>query len=159
VSRNCTDTANLDDKPRVLVYDVSEPSSAKLVVSRSLTESERPAELQGADLQAYESALDEQAFPFEEKAIEFHKKNLEMMRAGTFNAWIEKSLGRLAELVPGRYARPEVSDGFLEAIESYGYRRPVPPPPPPPAPAPAGDATQTAPTEPATQPTPPPQGH
>jgi tetratricopeptide (TPR) repeat protein len=157
--------ATIDAMDGLVKYEIGEVTAAATYYmaetyfdfSRSLTESERPAELQGADLQAYESALDEQAFPFEEKAIEFHKKNLEMMRAGTFNAWIEKSLGRLATLVPGRYARAEASDGFLEAIESYVYRRPLPPPPPPAAPAPAGDATQTAPTEtaPATQPAPP----
>ena len=37
--------------------------------SRSLVESERPAGLSAADLQKYEDALEEEAFPFEEKAI------------------------------------------------------------------------------------------
>jgi len=118
--------------------------------SRSLTESERPADLAPADLQAYETALEEEAFPFEEKAIEFHKKNLEIMRAGTFNTWIEKSMGRLAEMVPGRYAKKEVSNGFLGAIDSYVYRNPVQPVPA----APPGAPETTPPGEqaPATQP-------
>ena len=47
--------------------------------SRALRESERPAGLAGAKLQEYEDALDEEAFPFEEKAIEVHEKNLELM--------------------------------------------------------------------------------
>ncbi|HYS03670.1 MAG TPA: tetratricopeptide repeat protein [Candidatus Dormibacteraeota bacterium] len=102
--------------------------------SRSLTESERPSDLQPADLQAYEQALDEEAFPFEEKAIGLHEKNLELLRAGVFNAWIEKSLGRLADMVPGRYAKHEMSNGFLDSIDSYVYRRPVPHPSGEPAP-------------------------
>jgi tetratricopeptide (TPR) repeat protein len=96
--------------------------------SHALTESERPKDLAPADLQEYENQLDEQAFPFEEKAIDLHKKNLEMMRKGVFNAWIEKSLGRLATLVPGRYSRQETSSGLLETIDSYVYKKPVPQP-------------------------------
>ncbi len=54
-----------------------------------------------------------------------HEKNLELLRAGVFNAWTEKSLGRLAELMPGRYAKSEMSGGFLGSIDSYAYRSPL----------------------------------
>src|SRR5213593_3190498 len=65
--------------------------------SRDLAESERPADLEPADLEEYERSLKELALPFEEKAIALHKKNLELLQAaGGFNAWIEKSLGKLA---------------------------------------------------------------
>jgi len=47
------------------------------------------------------------------------------VHAGVFNAWTEKSLDKLAELVPGRYAKNEVSSGFLPAIDTYVYRSPV----------------------------------
>jgi tetratricopeptide (TPR) repeat protein len=125
--------------------------------SRSLAESERPADLAPADLQEYERVLEEEAFPFEEKAIDFHKKNLEIMRAGNFNTWIEKSLGRLAEMVPGRYAKKEVSSGFLDSIDSYVYRNPVQPVPA--APPGAPDTAPPVETAPATQPTLPAEGH
>jgi len=101
-------------------------------------------------LQEYERSLEEEAFPFEERAIHLHEKNLEMMRAGLFNAWIEKSLDRLAELVPGRYAKQEMSDGFLDAIDSYVYRHPVPPPSS--ATSDGADATPRIDSAPATQP-------
>jgi tetratricopeptide (TPR) repeat protein len=42
---------------------------------------------------------------------------MELLHAGTFNAWTEKSLNRLTELMPGRYAKQEVSSGFLNAIQ------------------------------------------
>src|SRR5206468_12997729 len=73
--------------------------------SRSLVESERPADLKPDDLEAYEMNLDDAAFPFEEKAINVHEKNMELLHAGVFNSWTEKSLSRLTELMPGRYAK------------------------------------------------------
>jgi tetratricopeptide (TPR) repeat protein len=93
--------------------------------SRSLAESERPADLEPADLAEYELALEEEAFPFEEKAIDLHEENLELLQAGVFNAWTDKSLGKLAELVPGRYAKNEMSSDSLGAIDSYVYRLPA----------------------------------
>lgn len=94
--------------------------------SRSLRESQRPANLSGAKLQEYEDALDEEAFPFEERAIKVHEKNLELMSGEQmFNNWIEKSLARLAELMPGRYAKAEISSGFLGSIDRYAYRSPA----------------------------------
>jgi len=94
--------------------------------SRSLREAQRPAGLTGAKLRDYEDALDEEAFPFEDKAIKVHEKNLELMTGDRlYNAWIEKSLGRLAELMPGRYAKAEISSGFLGSIDQYAYRTPA----------------------------------
>ena len=93
--------------------------------SRSLNESQRPAGLQGADLQDYDDQLDEMAFPFEEKAIGLHEKNLELLEAGVQSVWIEKSLARLAMLVPARYARPEGSSGFLGQAERFEYVQPA----------------------------------
>ena len=48
---------------------------------------------------------------------------MELLHAGVFNAWTEKSLGRLTELMPGRYAKHETSSGFLGAIDSTWTRR------------------------------------
>ncbi len=92
--------------------------------SHALAESERPTDLGQAELKEYEQALDEQAFPFEEKAIGVHEKNMEMLRAGVFNQWTRRSLERLTELMPGRYAKPEASSGFLATIDTYVYRSP-----------------------------------
>ena len=92
--------------------------------NHALVDSERPVSLAGAEKQEYESALEEEAFPFEEKAIAVHEKNLELMTGGVYNAWVEKSLGRLAQLKPGRYAKSEISSGFLGSVDRYAYRRP-----------------------------------
>jgi tetratricopeptide (TPR) repeat protein len=92
--------------------------------SRALKESERPTDLKAADLEKFEADLDEAAFPFEEKAIKVHEKNMEMLHAGIFNAWTEKSLSRLGEMMPGRYAKREVSSAFPGAVDRYVYRLP-----------------------------------
>jgi hypothetical protein len=39
--------------------------------------------------------------------------------------WLEKSLAKLAQLMPARYAKPEVSSGFLGSIDRYAYRSPA----------------------------------
>jgi hypothetical protein len=118
---------------RLVEYEIADVTAAAtyymaetyLNFSRSLTESERPADLSPADLEQYELVLDEEAFPFEEKAIDVHQENLELLQAGVFNEWTERSLEKLAELVPGRYAKKETSVGFLSAIDTYAYRTPV----------------------------------
>jgi hypothetical protein len=93
--------------------------------SRALLESERPSDLPPSELQDYEAVLEEEAFPFEEKAIAVHQKNLELMSAGVFNDWIEKSLARLAVVMPGRYAKFESSSGLIESVETYTYHTPI----------------------------------
>ncbi len=118
---------------RLVEYEIADVTAAATYYmaetyfdfSRSLVESERPADLKPAELKEYEVALDKEAFPFKEKAIGVHEKNLELLHAGVFNEWTEKSLGRLTELMPGRYTKPEMSSGFLDAIDNYVYRSPV----------------------------------
>jgi TolA-binding protein len=113
-------------------YEVAEVTAAAtfymaetyINFSLSLLDSERPADLTGTELQDYEMVLEDEAWPFEERAIEIHEKNLELMVAGHFNEWIEKSLGELAGLMPGRYAKFEESSGFLVSIDKYNYRSP-----------------------------------
>jgi hypothetical protein len=118
--------AAIEAMGRLVEYEIADVTAAAtyymadtyLEFSRALAESERPADLQPADLEEYELALEEEAFPFEEQAIDLHEKNLELLQAGVLNAWTEKSLGKLVELMPGRYARNEMSSGFLSVIDS-----------------------------------------
>ncbi|MEJ2274503.1 MAG: hypothetical protein P8Y01_08000, partial [Woeseiaceae bacterium] len=44
--------------------------------------------------------------------------------------WVQKSLDSLADLMPGRYAKDETSEGYVGAMEMYAYRMPVAPPDP-----------------------------
>ena len=92
--------------------------------SQALIESERPSGLEPSELLDYELVLEEEAFPFEERAIEVHEKNLELMTAGVYNRFTEKSLEKLAALMPGRYAKFEESSGLIASIDRYAYRAP-----------------------------------
>ncbi|HXI03295.1 MAG TPA: tetratricopeptide repeat protein [Candidatus Saccharimonadales bacterium] len=124
--------ATIEAMDHLVDYEIGEITAAAtyymaetyLDFSRSLKDSERPADLEPADKDAYEDALDEQAYPFEEKAINFHEKNVELLHTGVFDEWTQKSLAELAELVPGRYAKNELSADFLDAVDSYVYRLP-----------------------------------
>lgn len=73
--------------------------------SRSLLDSERPKTLSADELEQYEILLEDQAFPFEEKAIEFYETNLARTKDGTFDTWLEDSFKQLEGLFPVRYKR------------------------------------------------------
>ncbi len=73
--------------------------------SQALLKSERPSNLKGEELEQYNILLEDQAFPFEEKAIEFYEVNLGRVRDGTYNEWIESSLNQLRILFPVRFNR------------------------------------------------------
>ena len=118
--------AAIEAMDHLVEYEISEMTAAATYYiaetyfsySRSLVESERPTGLMPAQMAEYELALDEAAFPFEEKAISVHEKNMEMLHAGVLNAWTEKSLSRLAAVMPARYAKSEVTGGFIGTIDS-----------------------------------------
>lgn len=95
--------------------------------SKALMNSERPTKLNEIELEQYDIVLEEQAYPFEEKGINIHKKNLELLSIGIYSQWIDKSLKKLGELVPGRYAKHEETTGVLSSLLNYEYILPVKP--------------------------------
>ncbi len=89
--------------------------------SRALKNSERPANLTDLQREQYELALEDQIFPFEEKAITVHKKNIELLHAGYYSGWIDKSIAKLAKLYPAAYARSEIDSNVIATIDSFRY--------------------------------------
>ncbi len=83
--------------------------------ARSLMDSQRPRGLNADELEMYDILLEEQAFPFEEKAIEIHVANIQRAREGIYDEWVKKSLEKLAELQPVRYAKTEKTDAYAKA--------------------------------------------
>ncbi len=81
-----------------------------------LLDSDRPAALQDDALEQYELLLEEQAFPFEEKAIELFKANANRAPEGVYDEWVEKSFDRLAGLMPARYAKKERSEDVITTL-------------------------------------------
>ena len=60
--------------------------------------------------------LEEQAYPFEEKAISLHKKNIQLLERGIYNDWIAKSIAQLGKLVPVRYAKVEKGEDYVATV-------------------------------------------
>jgi len=89
--------------------------------SKALTASERPEGLDPAELEQYELAIEEEAYPFEEKAIRVHESNLKLISRGVYNEWIEKSLHKLAEFVPARYSKPEEASTIIRSLDTYRF--------------------------------------
>lgn len=79
--------------------------------------SEPPADLSAEEREEYQLLLEEQAFPFEEKAIELHGVNAERAADGVYDEWVRRSFERLAELSPARYARTERSERYVADID------------------------------------------
>lgn len=75
------------------------------IMARDLMVSAAPDGLNEMEQMQYRMLLEEEAYPFEERAIDLHSENHQRIIAGGFNGWIEKSLSVLAELHPGRYDR------------------------------------------------------
>lgn len=80
---------------------------------KALIGSQRPKKLSKMELEQYNVMLEEQAFPFEEKAIELHETNARRTAGGLYDEWVRKSFGELARLKPVRYGKTERGDANL----------------------------------------------
>jgi hypothetical protein len=84
--------------------------------SRDLMASERPTNLDEAALEQYDMLLEEQTFPFEEKAIELYETNASRTVDGVYDQWVKRSFDALASLLPARYAKQERSENVVTAL-------------------------------------------
>lgn len=74
----------------------------------ALIESERPRELTPEQVDQYNILLEEQAAPFEERAVAAYETNVRRAQElGVFDEWVARSFERLAVVRPARYKRPE----------------------------------------------------
>ena len=83
---------------------------------RALMGSQRPKKLSKAELEQYNVMLEEQAFPFEEKAAELHEVNARRSADGIYDQWVKSSFTALGELRPLRYRKAERSEVMIDAI-------------------------------------------
>ncbi len=102
-------------------YGVAEATTAATFYTAALYQdfgkamigSQRPKGLKKAELEQYNVMLEEQAFPFEEKAIELHEANAKRSTLGLYDEWVRKSFESLSKLKPGRWGKAEREDGAL----------------------------------------------
>ena len=128
--------ASTQEFGKLLDYEVGDVTAAATFYlgeiyarfSKALMESERPKGLSPLELEQYELAIEEQAYPFEEQAIAVHENNHKLIGLGIYNRWVEQSLQKLAEFVPARYARTEEASEVVLALDTYVYEieRPLP---------------------------------
>ena len=85
-------------------------------LGKDLMSSERPKKLSKDELEQYDVLLEEQAFPFEERAIKLHEVNAARTKEGTYDEWVQKSFAALAQLNPGRYGKVEIGEQQVESI-------------------------------------------
>lgn len=86
-------------------------------LSRDLLTSERPRGLSPQELEQYDVLLEEQAYPFEEKAIEIHEINVQRVTDDVYDEWVRKSFEQLRNLHPVQYAKFEKSEAVSDAIK------------------------------------------
>ncbi len=96
-------------------YEVAEVATAATFataemyrrLAADLLASERPGKLSEEEQEQYALLLEEQAYPFEEKAIELHEANAARAAAGIYDDGVRASYAALAKLKPARYAKAE----------------------------------------------------
>jgi len=84
--------------------------------SRALIESERPRGLKPEELEQYNLLLEEQADPFDQKAIEAHEVNLKRVKQDLWNKSIAASAKALGELAPAKYGKRETREDSYESL-------------------------------------------
>lgn len=113
----------LDSFEKVLAYAVGDYTTASThriaeiyaELGKSVLNSSRPKGLSGEEQEMYVLELEEQAFPFEEKAIELFEVNARRVKDGFYDEWVKDSLTSLKNLQPVRYAKEEhVENAFTQ---------------------------------------------
>ncbi len=82
--------------------------------ANALLNSQRPNGLDEEQLEEYNLLLEEQAYPFEEKAIDIHISNFKRIPSGTYDQSVKNSLQVLGKLMPFRYAKKEAAQSHVE---------------------------------------------
>ena len=119
---------------RLIEYEIGEITAAATFYlaeiyahfSQALLTSERPHGLSPLELEEYELAIEEQAYPFEDKAIMVHERNLELIALGVYNQWIDKSLQKLAQFLPARYDKPEEPSPVMRSLDTFVFEVLIP---------------------------------
>jgi len=86
-------------------------------LAKGMLDSERPSGLSADELEQYELLLEEQAFPFEEKAIAIHESNAGLASKGVYDDWVKKSFAALTRLHPVRYGKSEKIEAYIDVVQ------------------------------------------
>jgi hypothetical protein len=84
--------------------------------AKALMGSQRPKTLSKLELEQYDVLLEEQADPYDRKAIELHTINAGRAHDGLYDDWVRKSFDALRVLEPVRYGKSERTEAAVDAI-------------------------------------------
>ncbi len=84
--------------------------------SQALLNSEVPKHLNADEQEQYQFLMEDQAFPFEEKAIEFFEVNMMYTKDDIYDQWIAKSQQALQGLFPSRYQRQPKIEKYINVL-------------------------------------------
>jgi hypothetical protein len=72
-------------------------------------------------------AIEEQAYPFEEKAIQIHEKNLELISNGYLSNPLDDKPGKIGQVCACRYDKPEILRNycFADTRLIFQFEKPV----------------------------------
>jgi TolA-binding protein len=107
--------AALGNYKAIVAYDIAATTTAATyemaelyrTLAHDLLASERPKKLSSDEREQYDSLLEEQAFPFEEQAIQIHEINARRTVDGYYDEPVRHSFQVLAQLSPARYGKTE----------------------------------------------------
>lgn len=86
------------------------------VLARDMIDSERPNGLDDLELEQYELLLEEQALPYEDQAIDILIANTNLVTQNIYDDWVKQSFAQLAKLLPGRFAKFEQVEEYVDII-------------------------------------------
>ncbi len=84
---------------------------------KAMLDSDRPTKLSGLELEQYNLLLEEQAFPFEEKAMQTYETNLKRIRQNIYDDWVAKSYTELLKMAPAKYGKHEKGEEIYETLK------------------------------------------
>jgi tetratricopeptide (TPR) repeat protein len=85
-------------------------------LASDLMASERPKGLSELEQEQYGFLLEEQATPFEDKALDLYVANANLAKQNIYDDFVRQSFDALAKLSPGRYNKREQSETFIDVI-------------------------------------------
>lgn len=85
-------------------------------LAQDMLDSERPDGLSDLEKQQYDLLLEEKALPYEDQAIEVLISNTDLVSEGIYNDWVKQSFEALSKLLPGRYAKNEQVEKYVDII-------------------------------------------
>ncbi len=117
--------AALNDYQQAISYNVADivtESTYRIAeiyneFGHALMTSQRPSGLNAEELEQYEILLEEEAYPFEEKAIDTHTINATRTRSKIYDQWVKKSIKALKELSPARYNQQEKGAPYISRLK------------------------------------------